>query len=66
MRVLVEIKCLEIESDTHQILGKGDNNLRYHSPERGAWIPGVYVREVNKGSNLRVCNMAYIKQAHMA
>ena len=66
MRVLVEIKCLEIESDTNQILGKGDNNLRYHSPERGTWISGVYVREVNKGSNLQVCNMAYIKQAHMA
>lgn len=66
MRVVVERNCLEIESDTQHVLGKENKNLTYISPEREAEISGVYVRGINTGSYLRVCNMTYIKQANMA
>ena len=52
MHVRVERKCLEIESDTHQILGKDNYNLKYNSPEWEAGISEVYVRGINRGRNL--------------
>ena len=52
MHVRVERKCLEIESDAHQILGKDNSNLKYNSPEWEAGISEVYVRGIKRGRNL--------------